>query len=196
MSSRAVTAHDIREMYILNEKSYERYRQSMESASASSDKEWGRERARRLVHAVITLSFVCLLQIDETLSLRVEDIELRSPESISITLQKRKTDQFGGMMASFLFKDISNLCTPGTKPFVLWKFPENESHICPIRALSQWIVCSKITTGYIFRGIRVNKSNERITESPIVRHMLSSTEVTNCICVRLHRHSWSSSGTC
>ncbi|KAF8706311.1 hypothetical protein AX14_013801 [Amanita brunnescens Koide BX004] len=152
MSSRAVTAQDIQAMYIFNEKAYERYQQSMGPASTSSEKEWGRERARRLVHAVIALSFVCLLRIDETLSLRVEDIELQSSESkcISITLQKRKTEQFGG-----------------TRPFVLWNFQENESHICPIRALSQWITCSKIKSGYIFRGIRVNKTNEKISENPI-----------------------------
>lgn len=202
MSSRAVTAQDIQAMYEFNAKAYERYRQLPGSAPASSDKEWGRERARRLVHAVITLSFVCLLRIDETLSLRVEDIDLQSPDPncISIALQKRKTDPFGGMTASFLFLDTNDSCTilayPGTRPFVLWKFQENESHICPIRALSQWILCSQINSGYIFRGIRVNKANERIAENPIVCHMLSSTEVTNCICVRLHQHFWSSSGTC
>ncbi len=193
-------------MYEFNGKAYKRYRQLAtlgSASSASSDKEWGRERARRLVHAVITLSFVCLLRIDETLGLRLEDIELpQGPKSksISITLQKRKTDQFGGMMASFLFKDINNLCTilayPGTRPFVLWRFQENESHICPIRALSHWLVCSEIESGYIFRGIRVNKDIERINENPIVGYMLSSTEATNHICVRLHQHSWSSSGTC
>ena len=103
MSSRAVTAQDIQAMYEFNARAYERYRQSIGSAPASSDKEWGRERARRLVHAVITLSFVCLLRIDETLSLRVEDIDPQGPNCISITLQKRKTDPFGGMTASFLF---------------------------------------------------------------------------------------------
>ncbi|KAF8332916.1 hypothetical protein F5887DRAFT_1173636 [Amanita rubescens] len=130
MSSRAITSQDIREMWEFNEKVYG---QETIAVPNSSEKQWGRERTRRLVHAIITLSFVCLLRADEALNLRMEDIDIRGPKCLSITLQKRKTNQFGG-----------------TKPFVLWLFPENESHICPIRALAQWISCSGINSGYIF----------------------------------------------
>ncbi|KAF8335628.1 hypothetical protein F5887DRAFT_891801 [Amanita rubescens] len=55
----------------------------------------------------------------------------------------------------------------GTKPFVLWLLPEEECHICPVRALAQWIHCSKIEEGYIFRGIRVTKADEKILNSSI-----------------------------
>ncbi|KAM6489048.1 hypothetical protein JOM56_015460, partial [Amanita muscaria] len=48
-------------------------------------------------------------------------------------------------------------------------FPEEEAHICPVRALSAWIVCSSISSGYIFRSMRVTKYAENISskDSPI-----------------------------
>lgn len=90
MSSRALTSQDIREMWEFNQK-------NPASMLSSPEKQWGRERTRCLVHAIITISFVCLLRVEETLSLRHEDIEvLESGKCLSITLRKRKTNQFGG----------------------------------------------------------------------------------------------------
>jgi hypothetical protein len=39
------------------------------------------------------------------------------------------------------------------KPFTLHLLPAEEAHLCPIGALSEWLIESKITTGYLFRKI-------------------------------------------
>jgi hypothetical protein len=39
------------------------------------------------------------------------------------------------------------------KPFTLHLLSTEEAHLCPIRALGEWLVESKITTGYLFRKI-------------------------------------------
>jgi hypothetical protein len=53
------------------------------------------------------------------------------------------------------------------KPFVLYMLPEHEAHICPVRALAEWLAEANISTGYIFRKIA---SGDRIsaTNSPMV----------------------------
>ncbi|KAF8335627.1 hypothetical protein F5887DRAFT_891825 [Amanita rubescens] len=93
MSSRALTSQDIKTIWEFNEKNYHKQGAMV---TPSSEKQWGRERARRLVHAIITLSFVCLLRIDEALNICKKDIEIIGPDCLSVTLQKRKTDPFGG----------------------------------------------------------------------------------------------------
>lgn len=84
ISSKALTSDVIRDIFNFNKQ--------MNHTSES----WGGHRSRSLVHAVVTLAFVCLLRIDEVLNLRSEDIEVLSPTSISITLPSRKTNPFGG----------------------------------------------------------------------------------------------------
>lgn len=37
------------------------------------------------------------------------------------------------------------------KPFYLHLLPEEEAHLCPVRALADWFSVSRITTGYVFR---------------------------------------------
>ncbi|KAG2748107.1 hypothetical protein P692DRAFT_20848821 [Suillus brevipes Sb2] len=43
----------------------------------------------------------------------------------------------------------------------------NEAHLCPVRALAEWINASEITTGYLFRkfasGDRVAEANQPMT---------------------------------
>ncbi|KAF9526293.1 hypothetical protein CPB83DRAFT_770642 [Crepidotus variabilis] len=39
----------------------------------------------------------------------------------------------------------------GIKPFYLHALQDEEAHICPVRAMSEWIEASKITKGYLFR---------------------------------------------
>lgn len=57
---------------------------------------WGGARARRLLHAAYTISFICLLRFDEVLRIQCHDIEVVSKTCIKLTLPFRKTSQFGG----------------------------------------------------------------------------------------------------
>ncbi|KAJ7908585.1 hypothetical protein B0H13DRAFT_2016374 [Mycena leptocephala] len=41
------------------------------------------------------------------------------------------------------------------KPFVLHELPEDQAHLCPVRALTAWLTCSRITNGYLFPTITV-----------------------------------------
>ncbi|KAF8140976.1 hypothetical protein K438DRAFT_1531092, partial [Mycena galopus ATCC 62051] len=46
------------------------------------------------------------------------------------------------------------------KLFYLHLFPEHLAHLCPIRALAQWLYVSGITEGYLFRKI---SSGDRVS---------------------------------
>ncbi|KAK7013482.1 hypothetical protein R3P38DRAFT_3322511 [Favolaschia claudopus] len=105
--------------------------------------EWGGARARRLLALAYILAFLCLLRFDEVLKIQVHDIEW-------LTLPFRKTSQFGGV-----------------KPFYLHLFPPHLAHLCPIRALANWIHVSDIEDGFLFRkivsGDRVSQENTHMT---------------------------------
>lgn len=64
--------------------------------------QWGNPRRRLLVHAVVTLAFVCLLRLDEVLNLTFEDITFHSAEHIEIDLFSRKTHPFGGLFLLYM----------------------------------------------------------------------------------------------
>ncbi|KIK03877.1 hypothetical protein K443DRAFT_5035 [Laccaria amethystina LaAM-08-1] len=97
--------------------------------------EWGGGLTRRALHAIYTISFLCLLCIDEVLKIRRSHIEFED-HRIIITLPFRKTHQYGRV-----------------KPFHLHMLDEADAHLCPVRALADWINTTAITEGYIFRKI-------------------------------------------
>jgi hypothetical protein len=86
VSSKALTSDVIRELFDFNN--------LLDDSEVGNS--WEGRHSRLLVHAVVSLAFVCLLRMDEVLHLRAEDIEILSPTSISITLSSRKTNPFGG----------------------------------------------------------------------------------------------------
>ncbi|KAF8962215.1 hypothetical protein BDZ97DRAFT_1733231, partial [Flammula alnicola] len=136
MSSRAITSSDIRKMYKYNNDNGNATIQPYSGPTPRSQKTWGGPRARLLVHAVVTLSFVCLLRIDEVLNLKFEHVTVEEGNRVKITLPSRKNAQYGGV-----------------KPYDLWTFPEDNKALCPVRALARWIVASDLSTGYIFRTL-------------------------------------------
>ncbi|KAK7025662.1 hypothetical protein R3P38DRAFT_2529704, partial [Favolaschia claudopus] len=92
--------------------------------------EWGGARARRLLTLAYVLAFLCLLRFDEVLKIQIHDIEWVSDTCIKLTLPFRKTSQFGGV-----------------KPFYLHLFPPHLAHLCPIRAVANWLDVSDIEDG-------------------------------------------------
>jgi len=105
---------------------------------------WGGGRTRRLLGAAYTLSFLCLLWFDEVLKIQMQHIEFISAEKMKVTLPFRKTHQFG---------DI--------KPFYLYRLPEDKAHLCPVRAMAEWLKISGIKRGYVFRRMY---SGDRIAD--------------------------------
>ncbi|KAI6137807.1 DNA breaking-rejoining enzyme [Pisolithus tinctorius] len=114
--------------------------------------DWGGARARCLLQAAYTIAFICLLRFDEVLKIQVHDINFMydatgTTTGMSITLPFRKTHQTG---------DI--------KPYFLWAFHQSEAHLCAVRAISEWIIASNITSGYLFHKIA---SGDRVAEANV-----------------------------
>ncbi|KAK0223279.1 DNA breaking-rejoining enzyme, partial [Armillaria fumosa] len=102
---------------------------------------WCGGNVRKLLQAVYLITFTCLLRIDEVLKIQLHDIEfgiddVDGTHFVSITLPFHKSSPFG---------DIP--------PFILCALPKHMAHLCPVRALADWIAASKITRGYLFPNI-------------------------------------------
>ncbi|KAF9232475.1 hypothetical protein BU15DRAFT_54962 [Melanogaster broomeanus] len=48
------------------------------------------------------------------------------------------------------------------KPYHLWALPQSEAHLCPVRAMAEWIDASRVISGYVFRKIA---SGDRVAEA-------------------------------
>jgi hypothetical protein len=86
-------------------------------------------------------------------------------------------------------------CT-GVKPFFLHLLPPHLAHLCPIRALAEWLMVSGITEGYLFRKMA---SGDRVSEQN--SHMVSPCTFSVCarklitLFYRLVISFWNSSRT-
>ena len=111
---------------------------------------WGGGRTRRLLGVAFTLAFLCLLRFDEVLKIEMHHIEFISREKMKLTLPFRKTHQFGG---GFIFCPIiiTDLRCPDIKPFYLYSLPEDQAHLCPVRAVAEWVNISRIKEGHLFQ---------------------------------------------
>jgi hypothetical protein len=83
------------------------------------------------------------------------------------------------------------------KPFHLWVLPEDEAHLCPVRAIAAWLRESRIDSGYIFRkiytGDRIAEANIPMVCSPSPR--LPQRAELNVHLNSLLNSSWNSFGT-
>ncbi|KAJ7648509.1 DNA breaking-rejoining enzyme [Mycena rosella] len=152
-SARAITQETLRKVYDFNHQPEVAEIKEYAAGSRKQMKgphEWGGGRARRLLHLAYVLAFLCLLRFDEVLKIQMQDIEWVSETCIKLTLPYRKTNQFGGV-----------------KPFYLHLLPPHLAHLCPVRALAEWLIVSGITDGYLFRkivsGDRVSEQNSHMT---------------------------------
>ncbi|KAK0471479.1 hypothetical protein IW261DRAFT_1670580 [Armillaria novae-zelandiae] len=119
------------------------------NASPETPGNWCGGNMRKLLQAVYLITFTCLLQIDEALKIQVHDIEfgiddVDGTHFVSITLPFHKSSPFG---------DIP--------PFILCALPKHMAHLCPVRALADWIAASKIIQGYLF--LNIDKHDRPIT---------------------------------
>jgi hypothetical protein len=114
--------------------------------------EWGGGRTRCLLFAIYTIALLCLLRFDKVLKIQAHDLEIIAETCIKLTLPFRKTSQFGGQLFLFLSDNcIHKDLMLDIRPFYLHVLPESEAHLCPIRALAEWLSVSGIRTGYIFQ---------------------------------------------
>jgi hypothetical protein len=134
---------------------------------------WAGGRTRRLLHAIYTIAFWCLLRIDEALRIQIHDLEVVSSTCIKLTLQFRKTDQFGGASTTLVWdlRVAAHCFSADIKPFYLHRMHESNAYMCPVRALSDWVVECGYAKGYLFRRIY---SGDRVSSSdrPVVRFLI------------------------
>ncbi|KIM35214.1 hypothetical protein M413DRAFT_79592 [Hebeloma cylindrosporum] len=139
-SARAITPEIMKKLYDFNGK-YIQATPVLEYHSNSKMKsvhDWGGPKTRLALHAIYTLAFICLLRSDEVLKIRYEDIKFVEEGTnilyMIVTLPFRKMHQ-GGQI----------------QPFYLYPLDKDEAHLCPVRAMAEWIHASTVTSGYMFR---------------------------------------------
>ncbi|KAJ7050799.1 hypothetical protein C8F01DRAFT_1000095, partial [Mycena amicta] len=139
-SARAMTPEVMEKLYHYNHLEESARIRNIErrsrTASNNSINDWGGGGVRRMLQAVYTLAFSCLLRFDEALNISIHHIEIISDDCFVLTLPFRKTDQHGEI-----------------KPFYLYRLPDEQAHLCPVRALSEWLDFSKIDSGLLFPSI-------------------------------------------
>jgi hypothetical protein len=128
--------------------------------------------ARRALQAIYAIAFICLLRSDEVLKITRKHITFLQDgtNGIVLTLPFRKTHQAGGTFIILNMHPIIllSIFLLGVKPFYLYPLPEEEAHLCPVRALSEWIIASEIISGNLFRRIASNDRPSNDEQSSMV----------------------------
>ncbi|KAJ7100328.1 hypothetical protein C8R43DRAFT_1092322 [Mycena crocata] len=138
VSARALTPDILERLYDFNN---EQGRSIPKPYGSEKLKKWEGARARLLTWAAYLIAFTCLLRADEVTKIQAHDIRKHptKDDCIIVTLPFRKTAQFGEI-----------------QPFYLYLLPEEEAHLCPVRAYWAWTAASEIKDGYLFRKIGAN----------------------------------------
>jgi hypothetical protein len=136
---------------------------------------WGGPLTRRALQAIYTIAFICLLRSDEVLKIRHDHIEFVKEDNniqyMVLTLPFRKTHQDGRKFSLFS-KTFSNADSqiPDVQPFYIYPLDEEEAHMCPVRAMAQWIKASKITSGFLFRKFTAQDRPSAHEDAAMVSH--------------------------
>ncbi|KAK0492215.1 hypothetical protein EDD18DRAFT_1079783, partial [Armillaria luteobubalina] len=134
-SSRAVTPDVLQALY-----NYNRHPENWDGSRPSNENLWCGGNTRKLLQAIYLISFTCLLWIDEVLHIQAHDIKTwfdnDGVSCVSITLHERK-----------------NKYTNIIPPYILRELPPHMAHLCPVRAIADWLAATRITHGYVFRKI-------------------------------------------
>lgn len=158
---------------------------------------WAGGNTRRLLFAAFTIAYLCLLRVDEVLKIKFSHLKWDTHDEnlIVLTLPFRKTSQNGG--ESFRnpspFYLIAHYLTD-IKPFVLHRLPDYFQHLCPVRALCDWILASQLSSGYVFRKM-LSGDRFSTTDVAMVSPLCYMTSTFMLISFRQASSSWSSSGT-
>ncbi|KAK0213646.1 hypothetical protein IW262DRAFT_1279888 [Armillaria fumosa] len=132
-SSRAVMPDVLRALYQFNHDP-----ENWDKSQALNKDQWCGPNTRRLLQAIYLIAFTCILQIDEVLHIQAHDLKVYKDDEdvmcISITLNQRKNQHSGAI-----------------PPYILRELPAHMAHLCPVRAIAEWLSATWISHGYIFR---------------------------------------------
>ena len=59
---------------------------------------------------------------------------------------------------------------PDVQPFYIYPLDEEEAHLCPVRAMAQWIQASKVTSGFLFRKFTAQDRPSAHEDAAMVSH--------------------------
>ena len=63
---------------------------------------------------------------------------------------------------------------PDVQPFYVYPLDEEEAHLCPVRAMAQWIKASEVTSGFLFRRFTAQDRPSAHEDAAMVsRHKLT-----------------------
>uniref|UniRef100_A0A0W0EVT3 Uncharacterized protein n=1 Tax=Moniliophthora roreri TaxID=221103 RepID=A0A0W0EVT3_MONRR len=117
-SAQAITADMIGKMFDFGRKP-ENSELKAQTQTHKNDNEdphkWAGLHFCRLLHFIYTISFVCLLRIDEALQIRFKDVEIIDDHTIKLMLPFHKMNQTGKV-----------------PPFYIKAFPQQLQHLCPV----------------------------------------------------------------
>jgi hypothetical protein len=57
------------------------------------------------------------------------------------------------------------------QPFYVYPLDEDEAHLCPVRAMAEWIDASKVTSGFMFRKFTAQDRPSDLEDAPMVRYL-------------------------
>jgi hypothetical protein len=146
-----------------------------DNTQSTSLHDWGGPLTRHALQAIYTIAFICLLRSDEVLKIRREYIEfVKENDDVQymvLTLPFRKTHQDGRTFFHFprVFSDADRLL-PDVQPFYIYPLDEEEAHLCPVRAMAQWIKASKVTSGFLFRKFTAQDRPSAHDDAAMVSH--------------------------
>ena len=79
------------------------------------------------------------------------------------------------MVVRFLFLEcllqISlyiNASMPDVQPFYVYPLDDDEEHLCPVRAMAEWIDASQVTSGFMFRKFTAKDRPSDLEDAPMV----------------------------
>ncbi|KAG6819067.1 hypothetical protein H0H93_015786 [Arthromyces matolae] len=105
-SARAITPDILKKLFKFNHEDGRDIIKQFEGPIPRGSKDlhsWGGARTRRLLQAVYTLAFVCLLRFDEVLKIEMKHLNVDTEKNmVTLMLPFRKTHQYGGIHQAIL----------------------------------------------------------------------------------------------
>jgi hypothetical protein len=65
------------------------------------------------------------------------------------------------------------------QPFYIYPLDEEEAHLCPVRAMAEWIKASQVTSGFLFRRFMAHDRPSAHEDTAMVSHYTMFYEIDN-----------------
>ena len=99
-SVRSITTKQLKALHEYNAQFTVKNIAAQKNCVIGENSSWAGGRKRRMLQAIYTLAFLCLLRFDEVLKIQMHQLKVidRSQGHFKLTLPFRKTHQYGGKL--------------------------------------------------------------------------------------------------